>query len=287
MTSRIVHLWARALRDIIRVALLAGGGAFACAYAQPSQRLVDISPGVGQIEKRLNDFRSSDIGNGQVLTFRYRENQSEPIYMRVGRTTTLQFQGDETLTDVMYDDPTALEDHIAKDQRKLTVRLKRLATVPGTAITTKRTYFFVLTPTDPPNAWYQGVAFDSTDARNPFGTSVPAAASANVTFGEAAPTATPNNDVFSGSPNFNYRIEGEANFKPVAVYDNGRFTWIQMPRNLQTMPAVFEVGPNGLEVVNYVPHNNGTSLLVNRLMPKFLLKLGSTEVTVTAAGTAR
>jgi type IV secretory pathway VirB9-like protein len=263
-------------------AVLAGG-----AVAQPSQRIADISPGVAQIEKRLNDFRSSDLGNGQVLTIRYRDNQSDPIYVRVGRTTTLQFQADETLTDVMYDDPTALEDHIAKDQRKLTVRLKRLATVPGTAITTKRTYFFVLTPTDFPNAWYQGVAFDSTDSRNPFGTSVTAPAGANVTFAEAAPAASPNNDVFTGSPNFNYRVEGEANFKPVAVYDNGRFTWIQMPGNIQTMPAVFEVGANGLEVVNYVPHNNGTSLLVNRLMPKFLLKLGSTEVTITAGAASR
>lgn len=251
------------------------------AHAQPIPTASSVSPGMGAIERRLNDFQASAMANGQVVSLPFRNDASTPIYMRVTRTTTLQFQADEKVTDVMYDDREALEDYVTQDARRLTIRLKRLTTVPATVVTSKRSYFLVLTPTDAPNTWYQGVSFSAGEGRNPFGIGSNSDGR-NVTVAEAMPTPPAANDLFTGTPNFSYSVSGDANFKPVAVYDNGRFTWVQMPANLQTMPAVFEVGPNGLEVVNYVTQNNGTAILINRLMPRFVLKLGASEVSVTA-----
>lgn len=42
------------------------------------------------------------------------------------------------------------------------------------------------------------------------------------------------------SLNFSYDIKGDASFKPLAVYSDGRFTFIRMP-NTQDMPAIFLV----------------------------------------------
>lgn len=88
-----------------------------------------------------------------------------------------------------------------------------------------------------------------------------------------------------GEPNFDYAITGNSAFRPVAVWDNGRFTWIQFTSTLQELPAVFAINPkNGLQIVNYTVSANGTQILVNRLMPAFLLKLGDEEVRVSAKG---
>ena len=98
-----------------------------------------------------------------------------------------------------------------------------------------------------------------------------------------SPTITPK--IFTGSPNFDYTVEAGPNaaaIRPAAVYDNGRFTWIAFPSSAQAVPAVFYVGPNGKEVVNVAVLNGGTTLLVNRLMERFVLKLGEAEVTVRA-----
>ena len=91
--------------------------------------------------------------------------------------------------------------------------------------------------------------------------------------------------VFPGAPNFNYSIVSDDKSKgirPIVVYDNGRFTWIQFPKTNQALPAVFYSGPSGLEVVNMTPINDGATILVNRLMENFILKLGDAEVKITA-----
>jgi Type IV secretory pathway, VirB9 components len=78
--------------------------------------------------------------------------------------------------------------------------------------------------------------------------------------------------------NRDYTIEGEAEFRPKAVFDDGHFTWIDMGQP-QVLPALFMVGPDGPQLINYLLHS--PYFVVQRLMPRFLLKLGKTEVTIT------
>ena len=61
------------------------------------------------------------------------------------------------------------------------------------------------------------------------------------------------------------------------VFDDGRFTWIQV-RSPQALPALFMVEEGNAVLVNYVV--KGEYFVVQRLMPEMLLKLGNTEVRV-------
>ncbi len=77
--------------------------------------------------------------------------------------------------------------------------------------------------------------------------------------------------------NTDYRIEGEGDFRPVRVFDDGRFTWIEV-HSPQALPALFMVQGDQEMLVNYLVHGN--YFLVQRLMPEILLRLGQSEVRI-------
>lgn len=234
-----------------------------------------------EVAIRLNALTAGNVAGGQVVSVTYRANYSHEILVRPQRLTTISFQGDETINEVLYDDKDAVEDLLSTDGRRLTVKLKRFLTVPGTVVTNKRVYFFILTPTQPSEPWYQGLSFDSGDRSNPFGSSRAGGGAPAPSIAEAAPLDRPKDDLFTGTPNFAYETSGN-NFGKIITWDNGKFTWVQFESNIQQLPLLFALGPNGTEVVNTAPHNNGTALLVTRLMDKFVLVIGDTEVVVTA-----
>jgi type IV secretion system protein VirB9 len=79
--------------------------------------------------------------------------------------------------------------------------------------------------------------------------------------------------------NFAYTVHGQAPFRPAQVLDDGRFTYIRLPANLQEMPALFVLGESGEgELVNYTLR--GGFLVVQRLADRFVLRLGRSEVTI-------
>lgn len=79
--------------------------------------------------------------------------------------------------------------------------------------------------------------------------------------------------------NWSYEIDGKASFRPDAVFDNGRFTYLTMAPNVQELPAVFMlVDGKRMQVVDY--HRQGPYLVVQRLVDGLLLKLDEQEVRV-------
>lgn len=80
--------------------------------------------------------------------------------------------------------------------------------------------------------------------------------------------------------NMAYKIEGDAPFRPLRVFDDGKFTRIQLPQNLQDVPACFLLNNDGdAELVNYSPR--GDYLIVHRIAVGILLKIGKQEVRIT------
>jgi type IV secretion system protein VirB9 len=83
--------------------------------------------------------------------------------------------------------------------------------------------------------------------------------------------------------NFDYDISGDdVQFKPTQVMDDGKFVWLQMPRNSQEQPALFIETEGGLSLANY--NTNGRYLVVTQLFKKAVLKIGSEEVSITRRG---
>lgn len=253
-------------------------GLNASALAQPT-----ISE---SLQSRLTNEQLRTVSECTVKNEPHKPVGRTSIFVRSGRTVTIGLQSDESIVTTIWDQQSPgdlVEDFVHPDQRNITLRLKAPGAVPGVITTTARRYFILLVPTEVPDPCYQGVIFASGGGFNPFGSSV--APGSSPSFADVAPVVRPDDSVFTGAPNFNYRIEANekgGSIKPVAVYDNGRFTWIQFPRTNQAMPAVFFKGPSGLEVVNMTSLNDGSTILVNRLMDSFLLKLGDAEVQVTA-----
>jgi type IV secretion system protein VirB9 len=80
-----------------------------------------------------------------------------------------------------------------------------------------------------------------------------------------------------------YTVTGDAAFRPSAVFDDGTFTYFRLPRT-QDLPAIFAVGADGkLTPINYVIRPGGEQAVMERISPQWVMKLGSTEVKVTAA----
>lgn len=86
---------------------------------------------------------------------------------------------------------------------------------------------------------------------------------------------------YLGNLNFNYRIQGNARFKPVRVYNNGVKTIIEMPANMSQneAPALLVLRGGGLfkkpesVMVNY--RLQGCRYIVDNVFDKAILVIGS------------
>ncbi|HBP6867962.1 TPA: P-type conjugative transfer protein TrbG [Legionella pneumophila] len=86
---------------------------------------------------------------------------------------------------------------------------------------------------------------------------------------------------YLGNLNFNYRIEGNARFKPVRVYNNGVKTIIEMPANMSQneAPALLVLRGGGLfkkpesVIINY--RLQGCRYIVDNVFDKAMLVIGS------------
>ncbi|NDU86136.1 MAG: TrbG/VirB9 family P-type conjugative transfer protein [Ferrovum sp.] len=130
----------------------------------------------------------------------------------------------------------------------------------GTLVTNLRVYPLILKSTTVQGPWLLRVRWVIQEPPQALSPAIP-----------AAPLLEP------VRRNEDYTIEGDAEFRPRAVFDDGRFTWIDMGHP-QVLPAIFMVDDDGSRLVNYLLRE--PYFVVQRLMPRFILKLGGQEVTV-------
>ncbi len=262
-----------------------GGGVVPQQIVVPSASapsIVQVPPLVQNVQAQLARITAQQATGAEVVTLTWHEHETYPIPIKVGMFTTIAFPKDEPVQQFAVSNPKAVELQVNAQANVAMLMLKQPVTVVATVVTTKHIYYLNIEPSA--GAWYQGVnwAFDTEQGfgASTFGGGLYQAATP--TPSQGVPNAAPDNALFTGQPNFDYTISGTAPFKPVAVWDNGRFTWVQFANNIQELPALFAKGPNGLEIVNYTIHNHNTQILVNRLMSQFVLKLGKSVITVTA-----
>ena len=80
--------------------------------------------------------------------------------------------------------------------------------------------------------------------------------------------------------NFDYKIKGNAGWKPERVFDDGHKTIIQFGRGMKKMPVLFarEKGHKKASLVNYKTKNN--SIVVERTFEEMQLRLDNEIVTI-------
>lgn len=238
---------------------------------------------VAQVQSGLVKLTQAMAAGAQVVSFPYRANKIYQVNIKPGMFTTFTLPRDEHIKQFAVSNPEGAEIVVNQDTSAAMLRLTGGITLSATIVTDKRAYFLTVSPSS--ESWHQGVSwsYDEDSAAASFGYRAPAGDSSISTQSAGADTGLPPaEDSLAGHPNFNYSFEGDAAILPVAVWDNGRFTWIQFPDTVQSLPAVFFLGPDGPEVVNYTVQPGGKQVKVNRLMNRIMLRLGSQKAVVAA-----
>lgn len=199
-----------------------------------------------------------------------------PIHGTTFTTTQVTFNKDEFIQNVQNGDLGAWTASISKDIPNM-MFVKPTAYnshTNMTVVTNKHTYYFTLTS----NA--EGQAHQ-TDATYAIKFIYPAQKRAKVEkeLIKRARQRQAEISAFRNPADYNwdYSFHGCKSIIPIHVFDDGKFTYMQLQRG-QSVPAIFAVtNPNGKEsVVNY--RRDGQYLVIQRTAPQFTLRVGKSHV---------
>jgi type IV secretion system protein VirB9 len=79
--------------------------------------------------------------------------------------------------------------------------------------------------------------------------------------------------------NWDYSVDGRAEFTPETVFDDGHAVWMRMPAKAQEWPVPFILDHGDPVVANFI--RRGDFLVLQRLADEIVLRSGKDEVTVT------
>jgi len=221
-------------------------------------------------------------GDTRLVQFEYDADNTFLILSRPKALTHIEFGADERIQTVAGGDTKHWELTPTQNRRHLFVKpVYEQMETSMTVITDKRTYQFVLRSTGPGAKWYQRVTWrygetmllDMREAEEKAAEAEKAARNAD----KERQDQTLAVGVNPKDLRFDYSIDGNAPFRPVSLFDDGKFTWIRMPSKLVELPALFGMTEAGeLSIVNYVVQ--GDYMLAQRVMDRGVLKLGKQEV---------
>lgn len=236
-------------------------------------------------------------GDTRLVTFDFDPDQTFLVLTRPKASTYLQLRPGERVTALSAGDSANFMFVVAATKNGVFIRPKYPdLTTSLTIITNERLYPIMLRSTaEGTGKWYQRVSWNM-----PGGIVEEMAAEAPPIAPEPAPAVrTPPAEsvaaAFQGERpaglpidrlSFDYSIVGDADFKPVQVFDDGARTYMRMPEGADAMPAVFALTKDGDgQVLNYTL--NEKYIVVQGVPRRILLKLGKAEVKVNKAAVKR
>lgn len=249
-------------------------------------QVLAASPAVAQLQLSPTPV----TGDARMVTFEYDEDRTYKVLIRPRNTTQLKFAQDERVTYVSAGDTANFMISVPAAKTFVEVKPKHEnMTTNMLVVTTKRSYHIDLQSTGEGKKWYTRVAWayqdnaivDLTaehDRALDSGLARPA---------RAAVEPVEDRDASAGirpeALSFDYVVEGDAPFRPLQVFDDGARTFIRLPDDVQELPALFMRTSESDEValVNYSVTDN--HMVAQRLMDRFLLKIGKAEVRISKA----
>jgi type IV secretion system protein TrbG len=219
-------------------------------------------------------------GSGRMAAFRFDPNASYTLMCRPGAPTDVQLAPDEKVVGFALGDSVQwvveeLPGHV------FVKPLRGGLSTAGTLVTDRRTYQLALRSSAGDGPWHQRVSWSYADLvvlRDAGRSGVPPRVDA------AAPDGTIERRYVDPSAlNFAYLVSGDPDIRPLQVFDDGRVTWLRM-RPGKPLPAVFALGPDGPELVNYTVRAD--HIVIQRVFAAAILKLGRAEARVQQATVA-
>ena len=231
-------------------------------------------------------------GDVKLVVFNYDANNTFTILAMQGNITDIQLnEGEKVVALAMGDSvqwiTAKVDGHIFIKPTKPNVFTS------GTLVTDQRTYQLTLRSSPEGGKWYQRVSWQYPELLVMKQTEQESQVKNAKIASEAikAEEKKRQADVISttvnkapGNPvenlNFEYSVSGDAEFKPIQVFDDGKMTWLRMGSKLQEWPATFIMDEgNVTEVIN--PLRDHDFIKVTRLFKKCVLKLKNKEVVIT------
>lgn len=218
-------------------------------------------------------------GDTRLVTFEFDEDQTYLILTRPKSVTHIQLRPEERVMSLFSGDSAGFTIESSANRNHVVIRPKYEGlTASLTLITTERVYPIMLRSTAQEGGkWYQRVTWNFQNMiLEDRGDSV---------MGKSLGLKEPQNDAEASQSVValekiatDYQIEGEAEFKPVNVFDDGVRTFIRFPEGLQNLPAVFGVYDGEAKLVNF--NVDKKYVVIQGVQPELLLKMGKTTVKV-------
>lgn len=214
----------------------------------------------------------------KLVVFAYDKNNTYTILTRPRNITNIVLHQDEEVVAMALGDTaqwmvTEVPGHI------FIKPLHPDIVTSGTLVTNKRTYQFSLRSSPENGKYYQRVSWEYPDLivlRNQHAAEVKASIESERAKREETIVSR---DVNIEDINFDYKIEGDADWKPQQAFDDGKFTWIRLKKS-QDIPIVLALNQDDkAELVN--TNIRGEYIVIQRILPRILLKLGDTEIKIT------
>lgn len=244
-------------------------------------------------------------GDPNLVVFPFDANNSYRIFTRPRTVTHIVLEEDERVKVLALGDTVSWEAQKRDNHVFIKARYTN-RTTSGTLVTNKREYQLLIVSTGDEGRFYQRVSWmypdmmqleeqaqDRQALERAIGTedagAVPNGGEAKAQGGRQgrsmggargteANAQESTSTVNPAQLNFSYHSDGDASFRPVRVYDDGRTTWIRLPEGAE-MPAVFQLRKGELEIVDYTL-DGPTTLVIPQVMTGIVLKIGSEEVRI-------
>jgi type IV secretion system protein VirB9 len=174
----------------------------------------------------------------------------------------IEFAGDEVLEEVAGGAVGGWE--VQKKVNRLFVLARKDAKLATLLVTTnKRSYVFDLLPK-------QSTPLNFRQRRSKIVFTYPVATSPVA----PPPAAAPRNDNYSMQ-----LVAVQADIRPSEVYDDGRFTWLRFPGNVE-VPAIYKSEPGTREEMLVNHHMEGDYVVMHAIAPLWNLRLGGSMIGV-------
>jgi type IV secretion system protein TrbG len=215
-------------------------------------------------------------GDARIGVFPYSRDQIYRVLTAPLKLTTIELEkGEKLIADPAMGDSIQWEIDDDKSNH-IFIKPHKADLVNTLHITTnKREYDFTIIASPAGGFFYQTVRFQ-----------YPHSPMTRVTSLDDQSTTADRGGVDSGSVsvapdklNWDYSVDGRAEFTPEVVFDDGHAIWMRMPQKAQSWPVPF-IKDHGDDVVaNFI--RRGDFLVLQRLADEVVLRSGKDEVTVT------
>jgi P-type conjugative transfer protein VirB9 len=230
-------------------------------------------------------------GDTRLVVFEHDPETSYLLLTKPKAVTVVEFGKDEQIVTVAAGDTAnfAMQVNAAKTHVLIKPKWERFAT-SLTVITSRRTYSFTVRSVPEGDKWHQHARFTYPEVLLLDAQEKAAEAARLVAADARRAEEEDRRHVATGvDPSklaFDYRIEGDADFRPLQVFDDGRQTFVRLPDSIQELPAVFMISDDG-DAVLLNPVIREPYLVITQVMKTFSLKLGKREIKVRRGAPAR